>query len=236
MQISLFPFQHLIEFKQHSFTAAKRRPWMFRAKNGIILVLVFILGFTLLGCPPGDSGDSDDSDDSGDFGDSGDSDDSDDSDDDSDIDATCADGPLSEPIADCAPTPVPDSGDFKADCVARINQFRWECQCLPPLERWTNGEACADEHAEYDSTRSAHAGFRDNICSPRGRAQNECPGWWSEASIVDSCLQMMWDEGPGENFNEHGHYINMSNPNYSKVACGIYDTGSGGIWSVQNFE
>lgn len=186
-------------------------------KFGITLLMLVLFGLLLLGCDPGssDSGDSDN--------DSGD-------------DAVCADGPLSEPIAGCSPTPVPDSGDFKADCVARINQFRWECQCLPPLDRWPDGEACADEHAEYDSTNGAHAGFIDNICTPRGRAQNECPGWWSEASIVDSCLQMMWDEGPGDDFNEHGHYINMSSTDYTKVACGIYVTGSGDIWSVQNFE
>jgi len=148
----------------------------------------------------------------------------------------CANGPLATPIPGCTPGPVPDSGDFREDCVARINQFRWECQCLPPLDHWTDGETCADEHAEYDSTYGYHAGFNDNICTPRGSAQNECPDWWSEASIVDGCLQMMWDEGPGDDFNVHGHYINMSSTNYTKVACGIHVTDTGKVWSVQNFE
>ena len=54
----------------------------------------------------------------------------------------CANGPLSAPIAGYIPTPLPKTGDFGQDCVDRINQFRWECQCLPPLQRWTEAEAC----------------------------------------------------------------------------------------------
>lgn len=191
------------------------------AERGMIMVVMVILfGSVLLGCGPGGSGSADSGDSTGGSND----------------EAFCADGPRFEPIAGCVPGPVPDSGDFKADCVARINQFRWDCQCLPPLDRWADGETCADNHAEYDSTNYAHAGFKEGICTPGGRAQNECPGWGSEASIVHDCLQMMWDEGPGDDFNEHGHYKNMSSTDYTKVACGIYITGSGEIWSVQNFE
>ena len=186
----------------------------------ILVVMVVLMGCILLGCDPGGSGSTD----PGDFSE------------DSIDQADCANGPLSEPIAGCTPGPVPDSGDFRADCVARINQFRWDCQCLPPLDRWSDGETCADEHAAYDSTNGAHSGFMDTICTPGGWAQNECPGWGSEISIVDGCLQLMWDEGPGEDFNVHGHYINMSSTNYTKVACGVYITGSGDVWSVQNYD
>jgi hypothetical protein len=45
----------------------------------------------------------------------------------------------------------------------------------------------------------------------------------------------MWDEGPGP-FPAHGHYNNMTNPDYSTVACGFYETDSKKIWSVQNFQ
>ena len=199
--------------------------WMTSPKHRLTRVaMVVLLGLMLLGCAPGGSGSTD----PGGLPGDGNGDSSNNTD--------CADGPLSAPIDGCTPSPVPDSGDFRADCVARINQLRWDCQCLPPLSRWSAGETCADEHAEYDSTRSAHAGFNDNICTPGGWAQNECPDWGSEASIVDGCLQRMWDEGPGSDVDVHGHYINMSNPSYTKVACGIYITGSGGVWSVQNFE
>src|SRR4051794_16902197 len=55
----------------------------------------------------------------------------------------------------CQPT-APDTGDYYADCVARVNQFR-ACVCLPPLTRWTAGESCADQDAAYDPSHSAHA-------------------------------------------------------------------------------
>jgi len=114
--------------------------------------------------------------------------------------------------------------------------------CLEPLGRNTEAESCASQQAEYDADLgSAHAGFRDGICEPRGWAQNECPGWGSEAQIVDGCLQMMFDEGPpptedctGECYQTHGHFINMTG-DYTQVACGFFTTADGEVWSVQNF-
>jgi hypothetical protein len=150
--------------------------------------------------------------------------------------ADCSNGPLDAPVANCAPEPLESTGDPYADCVTRINQLRGECQCLPPLDRWNGAEGCADQHAEYDSTRDFHAGFSGQICTPGGRAQNECPGWGSTERVITGCLQAMWDEGPGEPYSAHGHYINMTNPSYSMVACGFYETGDGKIWSVQNFQ
>jgi len=137
----------------------------------------------------------------------------------------------------------PSTGDVHQDCVDRINQFRTVCACLPPLERWTEGEACADQMAEYDSVQDeAHAGFSDDICDG-GFGQNECPGWNSETQVVEGCLQAMWDEGPpptdpcnGQCFQDHGHFINMTNPDHSRVACGFYTVPSNGDdWAVQNF-
>jgi len=150
----------------------------------------------------------------------------------------CALGaPLAEPIAGCRPTPLPSTGDPAEDCVRRINQFRCECQHLPPLARWRDGEACADQMSEYDAMNPdpPHAGFRAGICMG-GSAQNECPGWPGVDSTVTSCLQQMWDEGPGEPFIEHGHYINMSSTRYSMVACGFYTDPGGRVWAAQNFR
>jgi len=143
----------------------------------------------------------------------------------------------------CELDALPSTGDVHQDCVDRINQFRTVCACLEPLERWTEGEACADQMAEYDSVQDeAHAGFRDDICDG-GFGQNECPGWNSETQVVEGCLQAMWDEGPpptdpcnGQCFQDHGHFINMTNPDHSRVACGFYTVpGSGDVWAVQNF-
>lgn len=55
----------------------------------------------------------------------------------------------------------------------KINGFKSRISrmdALPPLDRRTDGETCADEHAGYDSTNGVHAGFRDDICTPRGWA------------------------------------------------------------------
>ena len=147
-------------------------------------------------------------------------------------DNACAQGALDAPIQGCAPDELESTGDPREDCVRRINQLRWECQCLPPLERWRDGESCADQHASYDASKNAaHAGFSERICSPGGYAQNECPGWGSWDSANGGCLQMMWDEGPGEPFIEHGHYLNMTSPGHTMVAC-----GEGDGWFVQNFK
>jgi hypothetical protein len=46
----------------------------------------------------------------------------------------------------------------------------------------------------------------------------------------------MWAEGPGTDFSTHGHYINMSNPKYTKVACGYTTATNGKIWAAQDFR
>lgn len=148
----------------------------------------------------------------------------------------CEHGPLTRPVSDCAPPPPPATGNPHEDCVTRINQLRWKCQCLPPLRRWKGGEKCANQHARYDDKRGIHAGFSDGICKPHGLAQNECPAWPSSKRIVEGCLQTMWDEGPGKRSSKHGHYTTMSNPDYEEVACGFAKSADGVVWSVQNFR
>jgi hypothetical protein len=150
----------------------------------------------------------------------------------------CADGPLANPVPNCSPEPLPSTGDIHADCVGRINQFRWECQCLPPLVRWADGEACTDSNAEYDSVNGVHASFYDMACGSGGRAQNECPGWGSNDQVITGCLQAMWDEGPedGDPNTVNGHYESMASTSYTQVACGFFTTPSGSVWGVQNFD
>ena len=150
----------------------------------------------------------------------------------------CAGGPLSAPLPGCNPTPLPSTGDIHADCVARINQFRWECQCLPPLVRRTDGESCTDSNAEYDSSNGVHASFYDMPCGSGARAQNECPGWPSNDHVITGCLRDMWDEGPedGNPNTVNGHYETMATRTYTRVACGFYTTPAGDVWGVQNFD
>jgi hypothetical protein len=137
---------------------------------------------------------------------------------------------------------LPSTGSYYQDCVNEINQFRWQCQCLPPLERWTEGEACADQMAQYDyETNRPHGGMMAGICEPGGSGQCECPGWGSVESItqgtsrMESCLAMMWHEvdNPGE---EQGHYLAMSSTTFTKVACGYYTAPDGETWAIQNYQ
>ena len=104
---------------------------------------------------------------------------------------------------------------------------------LAALARWTDAEACSDEEAASDgASGTPHGAFGQ--CGES--AQNECPGWpGPPEAMITGCLELMWAEGPGEDFNKHGHYITMSNPAYTKVACGFAD-GMNGVWAVQNFQ
>jgi hypothetical protein len=139
------------------------------------------------------------------------------------------------PNYSCRPAPPAATGDPFEDCVARINQFR-ACVCLGPLQRWNAGESCAGQDVAYDRARSsAHAGFLSNpkICTPQGRAENECLG-----GSVTNCIQSMFNEGPPPQnpckdacYQQHGHFINMTSTSYTHVACGF-----DGNWAVQNFE
>ena len=120
----------------------------------------------------------------------------------------------------------------RQQCVDRINELRDSID-LPPLDRWTDGEDCADHEAAQDAaTGTPHGAFPE--CGES--AQNECPGWDSVSSVVGGCIDMMWAEGPGEPYSEHGHYINMTSTSYSRVACGLYVTTSGSVWAVMNFQ
>ena len=117
-------------------------------------------------------------------------------------------------------------------CVDTINMYRATLG-LAALARWTDAEACSDEEAASDGASGIpHGAFGQ--CGES--AQNECPGWpGPPEAMITGCLELMWAEGPGEDFNKHGHYITMSNPAYTKVACGFAD-GMNGVWAVQNFQ
>jgi hypothetical protein len=126
------------------------------------------------------------------------------------------------------------SASARQACVDKINGFRATLS-LAPLARWTAQETCADGQAKSDSeSGKAHGAFGQ--CTEL--AQDECPGWGSIASITSgkSCLDQMWAEGPGTDYATHGHYINMSNPKYTKVACGYYTTPTGKVWAVQDLR
>jgi hypothetical protein len=125
------------------------------------------------------------------------------------------------------------SADAAQLCVDTINQLRATLN-LPAYERWTDGEDCAGQEAEMDSqSQAAHGAF--GMCGEH--AQDECPGWpGPPASMIGGCLMQMWAEGPGSDFSKHGHFINMSSTDYTKVACGYHVLDDGSVWAAQNFQ
>jgi hypothetical protein len=67
-------------------------------------------------------------------------------------------------------------------------------------------------------------------------AQNVCPGYPGSPDVaLQSCLQQMFDEGPGEPYSAHGHYLNMTNTAYKGAACGFYTAPDGKLWIIQDF-
>ena len=116
--------------------------------------------------------------------------------------------------------------------VKQINAYRAKVK-LPPLQHWVEADLCSDQEAKHDSkVNRPHASF--GHCGEM--AQNECPDWPNKDSIGIGCMEQMWNEGPGKDYARHGHYLNMTNPQYTKVAVGFYTTHSGKVWSVQNFK
>jgi hypothetical protein len=124
-------------------------------------------------------------------------------------------------------------GDAAQICVDKINAFRATLG-LPAYARWSEKEACVGEEAQTDyQNNQPHSGF--GHCQEW--AQNECPDWPSPAEgMIAGCLQMMWNEGPGSPQQGHGHYVNMSSTQYTRVACGFYTTPQGKVWATQDFK
>lgn len=176
------------------------------------------------------------------------------------------DGPEPGCVVDlnCDPAVLPSTGDFSQDCVNRINQFRVGCHCLPPLERWTEGEACATANAEFDQdTGQPHSGWRsENGACPDdsgplssqyyGWATNECPGYGSAESVLSSCLKSMYGEGAEwaeqlgraptqEDYGSCEDSCYSANGHFIAMTKASHTkvacgiTTDGEIWSVQNF-
>jgi hypothetical protein len=148
--------------------------------------------------------------------------------------AACSSGPGTTGAAetDGGPGGPPPPGPSGAEqtCVDTINMYRASLNPpMPPYQRWSLAEMCADGQAQSDSmTGSAHGAFTQ--CSEW--AQNECPGWpGPPSSMITQCLAAMWAEGPGG-----GHYENMRSGMYTQVACGFYTLADGSVWAVQDFK
>ncbi len=138
-----------------------------------------------------------------------------------------------------APAPQPQMGDrfaaAREQCVTLTNNYRARVG-MKPVARRADKDACADAEAAADGRSGQAHGAFGTFCKGAG-AQNECPGWSAanpERSLAE-CLESMFQEGPGEPYSAHGHYLNMTSSRYSGVVCGFAITDKGSLWIVQNF-
>jgi hypothetical protein len=136
------------------------------------------------------------------------------------------------------------------------------------LENTDSINSCVDTQASTDQSKnSAHWSFINNSPSctwgnATGFAQDECEtGYGTTPAGIEQCLQDMWDESlkancqgcvgctafggacpncdySGSKGYECGHYVNMSAPYFTTVACGFAGAApsSNNGWAVQNFE
>jgi hypothetical protein len=141
-----------------------------------------------------------------------------------------ASGPGTDAAADAGSSEIEAA---RALCVQMINADRATLSPpAAPLTEYIAQDSCADREAQEDEAANrGHASF--GLC--KEQAQDECPGYaGSLTSVVTKCLTQMWAEGPPP-AGQDNHWLNMSNPRFTKVACGYYQTPSGSWWAPQNF-
>lgn len=128
----------------------------------------------------------------------------------------------------------------KQFCVSETNRYR-AMNGKAALQESAQLEAYADTGAMVDFGSSPHNHFSTTSGGGIAFAENECPqqGNWQYTEgqdlnmVVGSCIAAFYAEGPGSDYNTHGHYINMMGA-YATLGCGIYYAG-GKITIVQDY-
>lgn len=124
---------------------------------------------------------------------------------------------------------------WRDDCLAKINEYR-ATESLSPLSLAAEEkQTCTEEAAAADlAENSPHGHFGD--CGEF--AQNSGPNFNTSlqknaSAVAEYYLKMMWEEEKAlvtsgerdpekkEDYPYIGHYLNMKNTSYTKVACGI---------------
>lgn len=131
-------------------------------------------------------------------------------------------------------------GTAKQFCVSETNRYR-AMNSKPALQESAQLEAYADTGAMHDFSTSPHDHFGTTSGGGIAFAENECPqqGNWQYTEgedlnmVVGNCIAAFYSEGPGSDYNTHGHYINMMG-DYATLGCGIYYSG-GKITIVQDY-
>ncbi len=129
---------------------------------------------------------------------------------------------------------------FYQDCVDRVNNLR-ALENLSPLVRDQGNEESADN--------DARANYEANIphSSVSSDAQNECPTYPNTSLILDDCIEkqmyyaekLCYEKNPDSCYLDKtcqcGHYVNITDNSFTKLACGLYETPNGKFKAILNF-
>ena len=142
------------------------------------------------------------------------------------------------------------ASDWHDYCLEVVNAKR-ATEDLPPLARAAEDkEKCATEQSAADmEANKGHGHFGDCGESAQNSGPNINTAWYkTETAIVDTYVNMMWDDekklvtsgerdpNKSEDYSYIGHYLNMKNTRYSKLACGIaYSVDGKKAWFNMNF-
>ena len=127
-------------------------------------------------------------------------------------------------------------------CVSETNRYR-AMNSVAALAESAALEAYATIGAMVDYGSSPHNHFSSTNGGGIAFAENECPGQFgwhltageSMTMLVAQCIAAFYAEGPGTDYSTHGHYINMMNPSYTKLGCGIYQAANMDVTVVQDY-
>ncbi len=124
---------------------------------------------------------------------------------------------------------------WREDCLAKINEYRATENLKPLTLAAQEKQTCADKQSADDLKSSkAHGHFGDCGEFAQNSGPNFSGNWQKNATAVaEYYLKMMWedekalvtsgerDPNKSEDYPYIGHYLNMKNTSYTKVACGI---------------
>lgn len=148
-------------------------------------------------------------------------------------------GPTVDAPAASVDAPGPTNQSAHDVCITETNRYR-AMNGKAALAKSAQLEAYADTGAMIDFNGSPHQHFSSTNGGGIANAENECPKWSLQQqgggdmnTLVKACIAAFYSEGPGTDYNTHGHYINMMGA-YTKLGCGIYMSG-GLVTIVQDY-
>ncbi|OWV09012.1 CAP domain-containing protein [Fibrobacter sp. UWB5] len=134
---------------------------------------------------------------------------------------------------------------WREDCLAKINEYRATEDLKPLTLASEEKQTCADKQSADDlKTNEAHGHFGDCGEFAQNSGPNFSGSWQKNATAVaEYYLKMMWEDEKAKaekgvtEYAQIGHYLNMKNTSYTKVACGITlsEDGKKGWFNVDFF-